>query len=525
MNATLAPAQSSARGKSNAIATALIAAAFFLGLIWLELIHHLKDEWSYNPQYHYAWSIPVLLVYICWRRWLERPSPQPSSSKVPPAVFVAGTILLIPLRFVAEANPDWRLLSWAMASVTVAMSLAFVFQIGGRPWLRHFAFPFLFFFAAVPWPVQLEQAIIQNLMRLVTSLNVIFLSAAGIPALQHGNVIEVRSGMIGIEEACSGVRSLQATLMASLFLGELYSFRAARRITLVIAGAVLAFICNVARTSMLVWIGANRGTDAIEAWHDPAGLTILLICLFGLWILSLIMARGIPRPGLQPNPAPIEWRRRIPASLLFVLCAFLVMGEVAVHAWYRSHESEFTVSRWNAQWPQSEPGYQTAPIPTASREILRYDQGGGASWDGSDSHHWMMYFFRWLPGRTAALFVKVHRPDVCLPASGLTLTHDDGIHLLTVNGIKLPVRSYRFDDHGVPLHVVYCYWDARSSYDTVAAAVEEDWTARGRIRAALNGRREIGAQMLELAVWGYEDDAEARKALERRLTAVVQTET
>jgi hypothetical protein len=156
-----------------------------------------------------------------------------------------------------------------------------------------------------------------------------------------------------------------------------------------------------------------------------------------------------------------------------------------------------------------------------AESLLRYNEGGGASWQAVDGRHWMMYFFRWLPGRTAALFVKIHRPDVCLPASGMMMERDNGFQLLAVNGVKLSIRSYRFDDHGAPLHVFYCYWDARSSYENAAAAEEEDWTARGRLRAALLGRREIGAQMLELVVWGYENDAEANHALERRLAEVV----
>src|SRR5205823_7752289 len=104
-------------------------------------------------------------------------------------------------------------------------------------------------------------------------------------------------------EACSGVRSLQATLMISLFLGELYSFNLTRRIVLVIAGGVFAFVCNLVRTAILVWIGAHRGASAIEAWHDPAGLSILLVCLFGLWSLSLLMRRQFPP---QMTSAPIE---------------------------------------------------------------------------------------------------------------------------------------------------------------------------------------------------------------------------
>jgi hypothetical protein len=179
-------------------------------------------------------------------------------------------------------------------------------------------------------------------------------------------------------------------------------------------------------------------------------------------------------------------------------------------------------SRWAVKWPDSESAYQPVPIAPEAESLLRYNEGGGASWQGSDGHRWMMYFFRWSPGRTAALFVKIHRPDICLPASGMTMERDHGLRLVAVNGVNLPVRSYRFDDHGTSLHVFYCYWDARSSYENTAAAEEEDWTARGRLRAAWRGRREMGAQMLEVVVWGYEEDSEANDALQRQLAQIVR---
>ena len=495
-------------------------AALFVGLVWLEVINHLRREWSYNPQYAYAWSVPLLALYLIWKKSLDRPPPAPASTGIPGMAMVCGAVVLFGLRFVAEANPDWRLLSWGMSCVAVSISLAFLFYMGGWPWLRYFAFPIVFMLVTVPWPVQLEQSIIQGLMRAVTSINVLFLTVAGIPALQHGNVIEVRSGLIGVEEACSGVRSLQGTLMVSLFLGELYSFSVFRRLLLVIAGALLAFVCNLVRTAMLVWIGANKGPASIDAWHDPAGLTILLVCLFGLWGLSLWMQRGTPQSAIA-DPPRRGLTRPLPIALGAALVAWALLAELGVQAWYRAHETTIAASRWRALWPDRETSYQQIAIPAASQAILRYDNGGGASWHGRDLHNWVMYFFRWLPGRTAALFVKIHRPDVCLPASGFTLRRDQGIQFVTVNGVTLPMRFYRFDDHGVPVHVVYCYWDARSSYETVGAAVEEDWTARGRLRAALHGRREVGAQMLELVVWGYDDDAEAKNALERQLAGIV----
>ena len=359
-------------------------------------------------------------------------------------------------------------------------------------------------------------------MRIVTAINVTFLQLAGVPALQHGNVIEVGTGFIGIEEACSGVRSIQATLMVSLFLGELYSFTISRRVVLIVIGALLAFICNIVRTAILVWAGTTKGPNAIEAWHDPAGLTILVVCMFGLWIASLIMQRRGNTPSIatsigdQRRPIHLNW------ALLGALALWLVLTEGAIQVWYRSHQT-LTRTRWAVRWPESESNYKQVPIAPAAETLLRYNEGGGAAWEGQDGRRWMMYFFRWLPGRTAARFVKVHRPDICLPASGRTMERDNGLHMLVVHGVSLPVRSYRFDDRGVPLHVFYCYWDARSSYENVAAAESEDWSARGRLRAALQGRREIGAQMLEVVVWGYEDDAEASEALARELGQVIRT--
>ncbi len=318
-------------------------------------------------------------------------------------------ICLAVFRFLSDANPDWRLLSWSGSLCAVLLSLCLIYLTGGKPGSGIFAFPFLFFLVAVPWPVQLEQRIIQQLMQAVTALNVFGLHLAGVPALQHGNVIEVGSGLIGIEEACSGVRSLQATLMISLFLGELYSFPVAARALLVVAGASLAFICNLARTAFLVYIGTAKGDSALHAWHDPAGLTILLCCLFGLWGLSLIMRKRIGAPEMELSAAtPVEFS--FSRFALLGLAAFLVASEIGVRSWYDWHQRQALDAHWTVQWPNDKPRYANVPISTEAQELLQYNEGGGATWAGPAGHSWVLYHFRWLPGRTAALFVKIHLP-------------------------------------------------------------------------------------------------------------------
>ncbi len=85
-----------------------------------------------------------------------------------------------------------------------------------------------------------------------TGASVELLGWLGIPAMPHGNVIEVATGMVGIDEACSGIRSFQATLMISLFLGELYSLNFARGAGLVLGGFMLSFLLNLTRMTLLV---------------------------------------------------------------------------------------------------------------------------------------------------------------------------------------------------------------------------------------------------------------------------------
>ncbi len=490
-------------------------------LVWIELISRLRFEWSINPQYGYGWTVPFLAAYIFWRRSQNAPAPSaPDNRILPGLLIILAAAFLVPVRLIQEANPDWRLLSWAMAaSCRRVITAAGIYLSGGIRWMRHFAFPILFFFVAVPWPTNLEQFVIQGLMRVGALINVEVLNAIDIPAVQMGNVIEVGSGFVGIDEACTGIRSLQATFMVSLFLGEFYGFAVWRRIVLVVAGAILAFGCNLVRTFLLVWLSAERGPEAIKTWHDPAGHTILVICLFALWGLSVFMR------GKEQDSAP---GRRSAADFS---CA--APGPWMSSGADRDCRSEHPdlVSRPRVadgpasalddrRGPLKRTNWKTVTIADSAQELLRYNEGGGGAWTGNDGHAWNMFFFRWLPGRTAGLFVRNHRPDICLPASGMKQQGGVQNKVLTVNGVALPIRLYVFENNGRPLHVFYCYWDGTSP--RAGMVDHENWTAAGRLDAVRKGKRDVGTQMLEIVGWDYESDEKAEQAALEHLSKIVR---
>lgn len=157
MKALLVRARLNESPGSEPFAWHLLTTAAVFALLWLEVINQLKTEWSLSPQYSYGWSVPFLALYLLLRRWPHRPAPVPESRNLPgqllpAAAAVICAVLFLPLRFVAEANPDWRLISWALTLAAIALTLSCLFLTGGWPWFRHFAFPIVFFLVAVPCP-------------------------------------------------------------------------------------------------------------------------------------------------------------------------------------------------------------------------------------------------------------------------------------------------------------------------------------------------------------------------------------
>src|SRR5437588_10831260 len=107
-----------------------------LVLLWFRLVDHLRIEWAVNPQYGYGFAVPFLCIYLLSRAMpyhrttglsqLPGPGPVVLLSRgpvVPSGLVVLFSLLYAPTRLIQEANPEWRLVSWALALEVVAITL------------------------------------------------------------------------------------------------------------------------------------------------------------------------------------------------------------------------------------------------------------------------------------------------------------------------------------------------------------------------------------------------------------------
>ena len=151
--------------------------------------------------------------------------------------------------------------------------------------------------------------------------------------MRHGNIIGLRAGLVGLDEACSGIRSLQAVLMLMLFFGELYRASLQHRYALVIVGALIAFAGNAVRTISLAMLAAKHGIESIAVWHDPIGYALMTASFIAVAGAARIIAGPLPK-----LPAAISSRQvRYPYLLLVSLGGWILLIFISTEIWYREH--------------------------------------------------------------------------------------------------------------------------------------------------------------------------------------------
>ncbi|HTA31555.1 MAG TPA: exosortase/archaeosortase family protein [Candidatus Cybelea sp.] len=510
-----------------------------LGYLWFRLIDNLRVEWTTNSQYCYGWVVPFLCGGLLLRRWadLSACAGQPSAGGMRKStcnrtilIFLSLIFLYLPTRLIEEATPEWRLIQWSLGIQTVGLTLCFLGLAKGQTWLSRLAFPICFFLVAIPWPTVIETPIIQSLTRINSAMVVEFLSWLGIPAMQHGNLIEISTGTVGIDEACSGIRSLQTSLMAALFFGEFFEMALLRRLLLIPAGFVLAMALNVFRMTGLTIIAARRGIAALARFHDPAGIMITLVCMAGLWILALLLKKAVVPVSDGPLPAGGDIqavnvsnsRFSIVRRLAFVLLLWLVVVDVGTELWYRSIESHQPPGpKWSVKFPTDNPTFRTMPISADTRGLLRFDEGEQAAWIDARGCRWQAFCFSWLPGRVAGYLAKRHTPEICLSATGRELLSGPKLTVMQVNNVELPMRSYVFGTEGNPLYVFQCRWEAGAGK---SAYVQDESARFNLLRGIWAGRGNRGQKVLEFVLSGMKGPAEATAALSQELNKLVVVE-
>lgn len=472
------------------VAPSLSLVAILLGVY----AYFLHVEWMANEQYSHGSLIPFLFLYLLVQRLPSAPLPRALSlahKKLLDLTLFFTLLLFGPLLLLFKANPDWRLIFWVVALLIFLSICLLAIRTGGRPWGTHFVGSAFIFFTAVPWPTRIEGPILDGLISAVTTVVVWILPLLGIYAEEQGNLILLTNGPVGVEEACSGIRSFQLGLLVAWFFGDLHRCRPAVRISLLFAALIVAFASNLFRTLALTLLFHRGGDSLMQEWHDFVGFLTMFgsVCLiFG--ISFLVRRRTLSKPRHDPVtnlPAWPSWT----VTLVAVLTLVFGFAWVTVHYQLRgstpSGHRLFEISDFNlpSDWT-------SRPIPHRSRAILRYSEGYSGEGYTNEGDPIKIFLLSWDRNRVSS-FVGVHRPEICLPSVGWTLMNHGKTFSVVAQGGPIDFEVIQFTHHtGHRMVVYFSVVDLSSGRELISPAT----TARQRVQSAINGLRIIGRQSI-----------------------------
>lgn len=409
------------------VAALLGLAAAFCALLW--------PEWRQNPDLSHGFFAPLVFLLLLWesrragtRRWL------PAGRYLPELalVFAFGSgFALFGLAGIFAASLAWN---HAVVCVMLAASLC-CFLLGGLLVLadervRLVPFNWISLTAVFLWllitpvPDGTYARLTQSLQGFVTGSVLQTLHLFGVPARQHGNIIELASASVGVAEACSGVRSLLSCVYAGFFFAAWQVRRPGGRLFLIVTAPLLALGMNFLRSLTLTLL-ANGGREIAGCWHDVTGFAILGVTALMLAGLAVLLetnpAAVTPPADAPPTGAPPPWPLRLfwtsLAATLALAAFFFINAQPAARTGKPAPVLTDILPPRAEGWKVITPSdlYQFAGILNTSHLIERtYVRNPG----DRQLIQLTVYVAYWSPGQASVSRVASHTPDACWPGAG-----------------------------------------------------------------------------------------------------------
>ena len=434
------------------VGTILVAVLF---AVWCALMW---PEWMSQPNLTHGLFMPVVLAALLYEGAKSRsPHYLPDNAGMDilqGAVAVFAVLAAAAGGFYGDTMGwDHALAQFFLGTAMAALILVLLMAMG-RNGAR--ALPFgwpcaaavLLCVLCAPVPPGTSARLTAALQLGVTESVLRILNAVGVPAFRTGNVIELAHARVGVEEACSGLRSLVSCVFAGIFISAAWMRRTAARVLIVLIAAPLALAMNLLRSLGLAY-AAGRGLRIDGLLHDVAGIAILVATSAILVFMGAVLggSQGEPAPRAQ---VPSGRFRRAPGWI--ALCALVAATALTVS--WAMRPLEFAspkgalpnlasilpdrVEGWEVSAPEDlriyAPELRTGCLMQRTYTRLR-------PWGREEVTLYVAY---WRPGQASVSLVSSHTPDMCWPGQGWDMVPEvTGTEALRVGHRALPPSQAR----------------------------------------------------------------------------------
>jgi len=273
--------------------------------------------WKIRDEYAFGFIVPLFVAYICYERWPvlaeamkgQAVSAEPGDSgllriagkvlQVLAFLMVIGGLFSYLLGILYRAMEGQNLITSnfiAFGYANILLGGAYLYldrRMNGEPFSTSerwhlallFLFPAVIWMLSVPMFSALHKTISTFLMNKVAVVVYHIFDMLGYAVVREGSVLRLPLGDVGIEDACSGIRSLTACLFAGSFLGAVYFKQFWKKVVLVATAMLFAFINNIFRSLFLTAWAYGNGPHGLENHIRIAGIDLGNVHDFTGWVV------------------------------------------------------------------------------------------------------------------------------------------------------------------------------------------------------------------------------------------------
>ena len=288
------PAAGVERLRFSPAAWVLVVGTLAIAIVpFLDALSELYDIWNLRPEYSHGTLIPLLSLFLIWRKrnWLSRAELRGSWWGVP--IMALGLFMW----FAGELSTTYSIVHYGFLVVLYGMIIA----LTGWRVFRELLAPLVLLLFMVPLPAFLIQGLSLQLQLLSSKIGVSLIRLAGISVFVEGNVIDLGVYQLQVAEACDGLRYLfplmtLGFLFAYFFRGPLW-----KKLVLFFATIPLAIGMNVIRIAIIGITVEHWGIRMAEGFlHEFQGWAVFMVSTVILVLLAALLTRiGGPRMQLR----------------------------------------------------------------------------------------------------------------------------------------------------------------------------------------------------------------------------------
>jgi exosortase B len=236
---------------------------------------------------------PIVLATGLWLLWRKADEWRDAAEPERDWLTWVGLTLALPLYAFGRAYDFISLEVAGLYGVALSMLHS---QFGLRPMLRNW-FPLLYLGFLIPPPGWLIDSITAPLKLFVSYITTEGLQAVGVPVFREGVTLTVAQYQLLVEDACSGMNSLNGLIAISLFY--IYLLRNASwkySLALVALVVPIAILANIIRVVVLVLLTYFFGDAVAQGFlHMAAGLLLFVSALVLVFAVDSIMSHWLGR--------------------------------------------------------------------------------------------------------------------------------------------------------------------------------------------------------------------------------------